>query len=396
MHKALPLFLVLVLAACTAAPGPTGSTTSSASSRALSSVSSTVSHTPGIDATGLGLAVPDDMRMEVFARNLAGARVMVRDNFGGMWVSRPSQGIVTLLEIGSGGTVTNQYDIFKGLKNPHGLAIGPSDVGSGSILYIAEERSIKRAILYSDAPIQTIATLPAGGRHFTRTLGFGPDGRLYVSIGSTCDSCIEKDDRYASILSMKPDGSDQKIVAKGLRNAVFFRWSPVNGQLFATEMGRDTLGDTTPPDEVDVITDGSNYGWPYCYGERIRDTKISSDYDCAATVPPTITLPAHVAPLGLAFVPEEGWPEDMWYDLLIAEHGSWNSTTRVGYKIVRIPLDAEGNPDGAPVDFVSGWDRGSEVTGRPVDVLSEPGGTLYISDDKAGLIYRLTRTKEAY
>ncbi len=391
MHKILP-FALLLLAACTATPGSNGSATSSSSSTAVSSVADV----PGIDATGLGLNIPNDMRMEVFARNLAGARVMVRDNFGNMWVSRPSQGIVTLLEIGSGGTVTDQMDIFKGLKNPHGLAIGPSSVGSGSVLYIAEEQAIKSAILYSDAPVKTIASLPPGGRHFTRTLGFGPDGRLYVSIGSTCDSCIEKDDKYASILSMKPDGSDQKIVATGLRNAVFFDWSPVNGNMFATEMGRDTLGDTTPPDEINVITDGANYGWPYCYGDRIRDTKISADDDCSATVPPKITLPAHVAPLGLAFVPEEGWPENMWYDLLVAEHGSWNSSTRVGYKIVRIPLDAQGNADGVPVDFVSGWDKGSSVTGRPVDLMIEPGGTLYISDDKAGLIYRMQRIKVAY
>ncbi len=392
MRPHLPLITALFLVACTATPTPN---TGSGSLLSSAATSSTITHQPGIDDTGLGLSIPDDMKMEIFATGLKGARVMARDNFGGIWVSRTSEGIVTLREIGSGGTVTNHYDIFRGFKKPHGLAIGPSTVGSGSVLYIAEENAIKKAVLYSDAPVQTIATLPPGGRHFTRSLGFGPDGRLYVSIGSTCDSCVEANEKNGTIMSMNADGSDQKIVARGLRNAVFFDWSYVNGDMFATEMGRDTLGDTVPPDEVNVITDGSHYGWPYCYGNKIADTKMPGDFDCAATVAPRIELPAHVAPLGLAFVPEEGWPEEMWYDLLVAEHGSWNSSEKVGYKIVRIPLDAEGQPNGEPQDFVSGWLNGNAVSGRPVGLMIEPGGTLYVSDDVKGVIYKMTRTVPA-
>lgn len=393
MRTPSTLLALFLLAACTSA-GPV--TPGSGTGTVLPSSAATgTPSVPGIDATGLGFTVPNDMKIEVFAKNLAGARVMVRDNFGGIWVSRPSAGVVTLLEIGSGGTVTNQYDIFRGLKNPHGLAIGPSSVGSGSILYIAEETSIKKAVLYSDAPVETIATLPAGGRHTSRTIEFGPDGRLYVSIGSTCDACVEVNEKHGTILSMKPDGTDQKIVARGLRNSVFFDWSYVTGDLFATDMGRDNLGDTLPPEEVNVITEGSHYGWPYCYGDRVRDTSISGNFDCATSVPPKATLPAHTAPLGLAFVPEEGWPEDLWYDLLVSEHGSWNSTEPVGYKIVRIPMDANGNPTGDAVDFLTGFRKGSVVQGRPVDLMIEPGGTLYITDDKAGVIYRMSRTSPA-
>lgn len=388
------LLIVLLLTACAASPGPVVPGAGTGAVLPSSSASGTPS-LPGVDETGLGLTIPDDMKIEVFARNLPGARVMVRDNFGGIWVSRPSAGMVTLLEIGSGGTVTNQYDIFRGLKNPHGLAIGSSSVGSGSVLYIAEETSIKKAVLYSDAPVETIATLPAGGRHTSRTIEFGPDGRLYVSIGSTCDVCVEANEKHGTILSMNTDGTDQKIFARGLRNTVFFDWSYVTGDLFATDMGRDNLGDNLPPEEVNVITEGSHYGWPYCYGDRVRDTSFAGTFDCATTEPPRATLPAHIAPLGLAFVPEEGWPEEFWYDLLVSEHGSWNSTDPVGYKIVRIPMDANGNPDGEPVDFVSGFRKGSTVSGRPVDLMIEPGGTLYISDDKAGVIYRMSRTVPA-
>lgn len=371
--------LVLTLAACT--PAVPGSSTSSASS--TSSQSSVLPSAP------LTLTDP---RVEVFAKDLSGARVMVRDAFGGIWVSRPKAGIVTLLQLSETGAVNAQMDIFRGLKNPHGLALN----NSGTILYIAEETSIKRALLYSDAPVETIATLPPGGRHVTRTIKWGPDNRLYVSIGSTCDSCIEKNQLNGSIISMKPDGSDQKTVATGLRNAVFFDWSYVDGQMYATEMGRDTLGDTIPPDEINRIKPATSedsaapsYGWPYCYGNQIRDERISRSYNCLETQPPHIALPAHVAPLGMAFVPEEGWPEEWWYDLLVAEHGSWNSSEKVGYKIVRIPLDAHGNPEGEPVDFLTGFLDGSTVKGRPVDLMIEPGGTLYISDDQAGVIYKV-------
>lgn len=393
MRKTLPLLGLFLLTACATSQNPVTPDTGTGS--VLPSSASSIPSTPGTDSTGLDLTIPDDMKMEIFASGLGGARDMVRDNFGGIWVSRTKEGIVTLLEIGSDGKVTNQMDIFRGLKNPHGLAIGPSHVGSGSILYIAEETSIKRAVLYSDAPVETIATLPAGGRHFTRSIGFGPDGRLYVSLGSTCDACIEKNEKISTIMSMKPDGTDQKIIARGLRNAVFFDWSYVTGDMFATEMGRDSLGDTTPPDEVNIIKEGSHYGWPFCYGDRIHDANFPNDFDCTTTVAPHIALPAHVAPLDLAFVPEEGWPEEYWYDLLVAEHGSWNSSDKVGYKIVRIPLDAQGNPNGTPQDFVSGWLKGNTVTGRPVGLMIEPGGTLYISDDQKGVVYKLSRTTPA-
>lgn len=330
------------------------------------------------------------MKIEVFARNLPGARVIARDSLGNFWVSRPGAGVVTQLEIGSGGMVVRQNDVLRGLRNPHGLAIDPS----GMTLYVAEETAMKKVSLYSDGPIETVAALPPGGRHTTRTIAWGPDDRIYVSIGSTCDACIEANPEHGSIISLFPDGSDRKTVATGLRNAVFFDWSYVTGALFATDMGRDDLGDDLPPEEVNIIAPGTHYGWPYCYGNRIRDALVSGTFDCSTTVSPHIELPAHIAPLGLAFIPEEGWPEEWWYDLLVAEHGSWNSSVKVGYKIVRIPLNAEGKPEGKPVDFVTGFLQGDAVKGRPVDLMIEPGGTLYISDDKAGMIYRLSATRE--
>lgn len=356
----------------------------------FSSESSASSQSSTSSISSLSSFTLSDPRVHIFANNLSGARVIARDGFGNFWVSRPKEGVVTVLEM-SGSTVYQQYDALTGLRNPHGLAFNPG----GTELYVAEETAIKKYLVYSDAPVQTIATLPPGGRHVTRTIAWGPDNRLYVSIGSTCDVCIETHSAHGTILSMLPDGTDQTIVATGLRNAVFFDWSYVDGQMYATEMGRDRLGDALPPDEINRIpytaSGASNiphFGWPYCYGNRVADGTMSTTYDCASTHPSFIDLPAHSAPLGMAFVPEEGWPEEWWYDMLVAMHGSWNSTKKVGYKIVRIPLDAHGNPEGESVDFLTGFLQDNIVKGRPVDLMIEPGGTLYITDDDAGLVYK--------
>ncbi len=331
--------------------------------------------------------VPPNFSVEILAKDLPGARVMVQDTFGNFWVSQPSQGTITQLEM-QDGKVVRQNAVFRNLRNPHGLVLDPE---RSLMLFIAEEHRISRVPLYSDGPMETIYQLPAVGRHFTRTLGIGPDNRLYVSIGSTCDVCVEKDPRNGSILSMNQDGSDVKTIATGLRNAVFFTWSYVDGRMWATEMGRDFLGDDVPPDEINIIQEGKNYGWPYCFGKQVRDTRFdaSKNFDCATTEPSHIDLPAHVAPLGIAFIPEEGWPESMWYDLFIAEHGSWNRSEKSGYSLVRVPLDSKGNPEGNSQDFISGWLENGNALGRPVDILIRPGGLMYLTDDKKGVVYKV-------
>lgn len=316
---------------------------------------------------------------------------------GNFWVSQTSRGVISLLTVNAG-KVTSQKQVFTKLKNPHGLAVDPQD---STILYIAEETKISKTQVISNGALvakptlQKIADLPAGGRHFTRTLGFGPDDRLYVSIGSTCDVCEEKDPRHATIYSMKKDGSDFKLVSKGLRNSVFFTWSYLDGRMWATEMGRDNLGDNLPPDEINIIKEGGNYGWPICYGKNIHDdqfdkkTYIRNPCEEPTELPSTVDLPAHSAPLGLAFVPEEGWPQKYWYNLLVAYHGSWNRSEPTGYKVVRIILDDKGNYQGSE-DFITGWlDEGDSI-GRPVDILTQPGGIMYMTDDKSGVIYKVS------
>jgi hypothetical protein len=193
------------------------------------------------------------------------------------------------------------------------------------------------------------------------------------------------------------DGKNPEVFAKGLRNAAFMTQNFVDGAIWVSEMGRDYLGDDLPPDEINRLEEGANFGWPTCYGKNIHDTDFDKNTyvrnPCMEPfeIPSFIDLPAHSAPLGLAFIPEDppsgGWPEDWWYDLLVAYHGSWNRSVPTGYKIVRHRFNSEGLYQGGE-DFITGWiDEKGETLGRPVDILLFPGGTGYISDDKAGVIY---------
>ncbi len=351
---------------------------------------------PSFNTTGLPLSLPPGFSIEIFAKDLPGARVMLQVGRE-MYVSQTSEGKITLLTL-KDGEVADGEVWLKNLNKPHGLAI------SGDDLYYAEEDKITRVRLYTSQQPIKIADLPSGGGHFTRTIVFGSDERLYVSIGSSCNICIEKDARRAAIYSMNKDGSDFRSYATGLRNAVFFTWSYIDGRMWATEMGRDWLGDDLPPDEINVIEEGKDYGWPYCYTRNIADPTFAKSFDdCSGKEGNIIDIPAHSAPLGLAFIPEEAphqsspgsdgagysWPDGYQHDLLVAFHGSWNRSEPTGYKVVRIKLDNEGNYQGTE-DFITGWLTPEGALGRPVDLLIQPGGVMYISDDKAGVIYKVT------
>jgi glucose/arabinose dehydrogenase len=345
-----------------------------------------------INTTGMPLVLPPGFSIEIFADELTQARVMAFDSQGNMWVSRTREGVITLLTI-EGGQVVAQNDIFRDLNNPHGLALDPYDP---FLMYIAEEDKVSRVQINSQGPLEKLFDLPSGGGHFTRTLGFGADGALYVTVGSSCNVCHEEDERRATILRYDTDTDKLTTFARGLRNAVFFTLNPVDGRIWATEMGRDLLGDDIPPDEINIIEQDSNYGWPICYGksthDQVFDKRVYFRAPCQEPleVGSHIDIPAHSAPLGLAFVEEEAfWPDEYWLDLLVAYHGSWNRSVPTGYKVVRMRLDDRGNHLGTE-DFIKGWlqDDGFAL-GRPVDVKFGPGRALYISDDKAGVIYRV-------
>ncbi|MDB5225259.1 MAG: glucose/sorbosone dehydrogenase [Candidatus Adlerbacteria bacterium] len=353
------------------------------------------------------LMVPEGFSATIFARDVKGARVLVRDPKGALLVSQTSEGKVSALpDLNGDGQADRIVEVLSGLDQPHGLAFICVQEDSCT-LYVAETGALKAyaydADTYKATYQKTLATFPTGSGHYTRTLLPAPDNKsLFVSVGSSCNACEESSPLRASVQSVNLETGVMTPVATGLRNTVFMALHPVTGELWGTENGRDLIGDDIPPDELNIIKQGGNYGWPICYGQKVHDT----DYDkrqyirdpCADTVAAHVDLPAHSAALGLAFVPEEGWPEEYWHDALVAYHGSWNRSEPAGYKVVRIDfLNPEGTlrQDQFTTDFVTGFlpaggKSASDTIGRPVAVLAEPGGVAYVSDDRAGAVYKIS------
>lgn len=356
---------------------------------------------PASNTTGLPLDIPPGFTISTFARGLGNPRVIEWDSGGTMLVSITGGGrVVALPDEDRNGTADTTVTVADGLNEPHGLAFSPSDPRQ---LYIAETDQV--AIWDYDPRTHTagnkrkIIDLPSGSGHFTRTIMFMPapnEKRLLISVGSSCNVCYEDDWRRAKILVAAADGSGLAPFGSGLRNSVFMAVNPVTSQVWATENGRDNLGDDVPPDEVNIIEEGKDYGWPTCYGKNIHDTGFDTKVyspgqdPCAGKTLSYIDLQAHSAALGLDFF-GSGWPAEFGHDLLVAFHGSWNRSVPTGYKLIRVRLDRKGGYLGTE-DFITGWLRpDGSVIGRPVAVSIRDGDAIYISDDKAGLIYRVTR-----
>lgn len=353
-----------------------------------------------------GITVPDGFEIQLFADKVKGARTIQFDPSGRIIVAQTSEGrILSLQDKDGDATAETRKTIAQNLDKPHGMTFDCpiDDRNLPCYLYVAQRAELGRFLYDAEKPaLVNYEKLVSLGfsrtdRHFTRSLLFLPSPNehiLLISIGSSCDVCNEKDPMHAKIMAYDTKTKTLSEYASGLRNATFLEINPVDGKIFATEMGRDGLGDNIPPDEINIIEQGKNYGWPICYGKNTHDTTFDKNTyiqnPCADKEPSFIDLPAHSAPLGLAFIPEEGWPEDYWYDIVVAFHGSWNRTEPTGYKIMRLKMDAKGNYEGAE-DFISGWltSKGTKL-GRPVDIKVQPGGTVYISDDSRGAIYLMT------
>lgn len=354
---------------------------------------------PGQNTTGLPLSVPPGLSVSFFAQKLPGPRAFVLDSAGNLLVSCPSAGsVVALPDKNNDGVADGVITVASGLNYPHGLAFLPSNPAK---LYIAETNAVA-VYDYNPATMQAanrtkIIDLSAGGVHITRTLMFAPapnEGKLLISVGSDCNVCIESDPQRAKILIANADGSGLRPFGSGLRNSVFMAVDPLTNQVWATDMGRDNLGDNVPPDEVNIIQDGNNYGWPYYYGQNILDTQFVTDPATAppasTMTPPHVEFQAHSAPLGLAFVTSDKWPAGYKNDLIVAFHGSWNRSVPTGDKLVLVRLDNQGNYQSTE-DLITGWQQadGSRL-GRPAGVIMRPDGTMYVSDDDNGAIYRIS------
>jgi glucose/arabinose dehydrogenase len=280
--------------------------------------------------------------------------------------------------------------VISGLNDPTSLDFHQND------LYVGEADKVTRFTIGADLGATDkrviVPHLPTGGNHITRTVLIGPDNHLYVSIGSTCNVCIEQDPQRAVVWVYNIDGSGGHLYAKGLRNAVGMAINPWNQQIWVTNNGRDLMGDNVPPETVYALQAGGDYGWPRCHAGDIIDPDYGHPGDCNGIIKPLVKMQAHSAPLGLAFYTANQFPQQ-YRGLFIAFHGSWNRSQPTGYKVVFVPMNQQGQISGPVQDFATGWLHGADSSGRPVGVIVGPDGALYVSDDKAGAIYRITYHK---
>ncbi len=344
------------------------------------------------------LTLPRGFTIARFAGGLPNARFLRVTEAEDVVVSQPREGRVTLVfrDAHGDGASDGSAALLTGLDRPHGLAL------RDGFLYVAEMTAVGR-IAFDAATRKTagafervITGLPSGGNHWTRTIGFGPDGFLYVSVGSSCNVCLEEDSRRAAISRYDPSTWRGSVFASGLRNSVGFAWRNVEAsagtthELFATDNGRDLLGNNFPPCEMNRVVEGGFYGWPFANGNRVPDPDLGGgrDREIALSLPPVHNFAAHNAPLGITFLEAANTPEGYRGAALVALHGSWNRTSKDGYKVVSLHWDAQGEI--TQRDFLTGFLNNEEVIGRPVDIAQGADGAIYISDDFGGVVFKVT------
>jgi glucose/arabinose dehydrogenase len=353
------------------------------------------------------LRVPPGFRMNVFAETRGNARMMAVNVDGTVYLTRQMEGDVLLLrDTDRDGRAEQMRVVATGLPLVHGVAI------HNTTLYLIAPTTVWTAEIGADGSLATpnvlINDLPDGGQHRARTIAVGPDDRLYMGVGSTCNACDETNPENATLLRANLDGNDRQIFARGLRHTIGFDWHPATGQLWGMDMGTDWRGDTIPPEELNPIVENGNYGWPFCFGQKHVDAWLtavppggqSRAAYCAATLPPALTYTAHSAPIGLAFYRGVQFPEEYRGDAFVTLRGSWNRTPPSGYKVVRIRFE-----NGVPArvdDFVTGFRlsigdsrrgrsraRESHQFARLAGIAVAADGSLLMADDSNGVIYRV-------
>jgi glucose/arabinose dehydrogenase len=341
------------------------------------------------------IQAPEGFRVVLWAQEIPNVRFMRFSPMGSLLVSQPRAGrILQILGDHDGdGLADGQRVLLEDLDRPHGI-----DFRDGYV-YVGEASAITRVAFTETGP-DTIAIrgrperiaegIPEGGNHWARTIRFGPDGGLYMNVGSSCNVCEEDDPRRAAMLRFEADGSGEEIYAAGLRNSTGFDWRPGTDEFFATDNGRDLLGDDYPPCELNRIVRGGFYGWPYANGNNEPDPDFGAGNEdrIATSIPPVHGFRAHNAPLGILFLRHPSTPPEFRGAALVALHGSWNRSTLDGYKVVSLHWDDQDRI--TERDFLTGFQIGDDVIGRPVDVAEGPDGAIYVSDDFAGAIYRIT------
>jgi glucose/arabinose dehydrogenase len=331
------------------------------------------------------IQLPPGFAIEKYA-DVPNARSLALGEQGTLFVSnRKGRSVYAVVRNDDGTTRT--IELLSSMSTPNGIAFHDGD------LYVAE---IDRVLRYADienrledAPDGEVLDidLPSDRHHGWRYIGFGPDDHLYISIGAPCNICDKFG--YAQIARMNADGSDREVFASGIRNSVGFTWHPTTGELWFTDNGRDMLGDDKPACELNhAPRQGLHFGYPYCHAGEISDPKFGAGRDCANYTPPAQKLGPHVAPLGVKFYTGDMFPERYRNQVFIAEHGSWNRSKKIGYRITLVRLEGDRAVSYEP--FAEGWLRNEQFSGRPVDLIVLEDGSMLVSDDYSGKIYRIS------
>jgi glucose/arabinose dehydrogenase len=348
------------------------------------------------------IKLPPGFGIDVFAENVKGARSMALGDKGTLFVG--TQGGGKVYAIRHDGTKAQQVvTVASGLNSPNGVAFRNGALYVAEINRILRFDNIEAQLTAPPKPVVVTDQYPREGHHGWKFIRFGPDGMLYVPVGAPCNIC-EPGDPYASITRIRVDagasGAKPEVFARGIRNSVGFDWHPQTKELWFTDNGRDMLGDEAPPDELNrALKAGMHFGYPYCHGGTIKDPEFGAKQDCRAFTPPEVNLQPHSASLGMRFYSGAMFPAEYRNRIFIAQHGSWNRSTKVGYRVVTVALPQDGKSGGNSGQatehvFAEGWLQGGEkVWGRPVDVLVMQDGALLVSDDYAGAIYRISYSK---
>ena len=344
------------------------------------------------EASGLRLErihLPPGFRIELYASPVPGARSMTLGAGGTVFVGTRDDRVYALRDRDGDHRAEEIRVVATGLNSPNGVAVKDGNLYVAEISRVLRFPNIETTLPNPPAPEVVNDSFPSDAHHGWKFIAFGPDGKLYVPVGAPCNVCVPKNSVYAAIHRMNADGTKRELFASGIRNTVGFDWHPVTHELWFTDNGRDFLGDNAPPDELNRAPQpGMHFGFPFCHGGDISDPEFGEGHPCADYVPPAQKLGPHVAALGMRIYTGRMFPETYRNQIFIAEHGSWNRSTRIGYRISLVRL--EGNKAVSYEPFAQGWLSNGSIWGRPVDVLVMPDGALIVSDDYAGAVYRIS------
>ena len=336
------------------------------------------------------IKLPPGFHLSVYTDRTPNAHSLALGDDGTVYVGTINEGTVyALRDENQDGKADLALPIASGLNAPNGVAFLKGDLYIAEIHRIVKLKDIASHLSDPPKPEVVFDGYPKDRHHGWKYLRVGPDGKLYVPVGAPCNICLSEKEIYASLTRLDPDGKNFEIFARGIRNTVGFDWHPQTGELFFTDNGRDMLGDDIPPEELNSAPKaGMHFGFPFCHGGDIADPEFGKQRPCSEFAPPVWKFSAHVAPLGIRFYWGKQFPAQYQGQLFVAQHGSWNRSVPQGYQVVLVKFK-----DGKPIAdeiFADGWlQANGEVLGRPVDILELADGSLLVSDDLKGVIYRI-------